>query len=135
MLKGRPTKKQEKQIKEKIISLYAYGLSAKAIINITKFNKDTVYKHLKNYVSSNKKDDEFDKKLSVIVNHTLIAFDNRLYKALEFEKELEQKSKKENNPEYLLEKRIKFQKLILDLLDKKSSYAIQVVADEFEGSI
>ena len=132
MKKGRPTIKQRKQIQEKIISLFVNGLSPKTIVTLTKYDKKTVYKHIKEFSESSKENEEFEKKLSNIVNHALLSFDNQLHKALEFKKELDDKSKKEGHPRYLLSLRANQQKFIADLIDKRFSYAIQVVADEFE---
>jgi len=130
--RGRPTKQKEKEIKNKIISLRVTGLSAVYIIAKTGYNKDTVYKHIQKFEESSKKDDSYEKKLSNIVKHVLLSFDHRLNKATELEIELEEKSKKENSPKYLFSQRANISKHILDILDKRSSYAIQVVADEFE---
>lgn len=132
MNKGRPTKQKEKEIKNEIISLRVSGLSAKYIIAKTGYDKDTVYKHIKIFEESSKQDDSYDKKISNIIAHALESFDHRINKATEFELEIEKQIKKQNYPHHLLSLRANLSKHIVDILDKKFSYAIQVVADEFE---
>lgn len=132
MKRGRPTKQQEKEIKNKIISLRVTGLSASYIIAKTGYDKKTVYAHLRKFDETSKENISFEKNLSQIVNHALLSFDHRLQKATEFEAYIEKRVEKEDAPKYLLTLKANLSKHILDLLDKRFSYAIQVVADEFE---
>jgi len=129
---GRPTKQQEKEIKNKIISLRATGLSVGYIIAKTGYNKKTVYSHLQKFDETCKDDEAFEKNLSNIINHALLSFDHRLHKATEFEAYIEKRIQKEDAPKFLLSLKANISKHIMDILDKRFSYAIQVVADEFE---
>ncbi len=131
--RGRPTKHKAKEIKNNIISLRVSGLSAKYIVAKTGYNRDTVYKHIREFEESSKKDDLYDKKISNIVSHAITSFDHRLQKATEFESEIDKEIKKQNSPKHLLSLKANISKHIMDILDKRFSYAIQVVADEFEN--
>ena len=53
---GRPTKLQQEKIRNTIIELYISGLAPTQIIQKTRFNKDTVYQHLKKFQKERKSD-------------------------------------------------------------------------------
>jgi len=128
---GRPTKLQQEKIRNTIIESYISGLSATQIIQKTRFNKDTVYQHLKKFQKERKSDPFYHKNLSYIVDHAILAFDHRLEKTLQFESEIEKIIKNSRAPSRsLFSLRAKLSQHIVDLLDKKFSFEIQVGADD-----
>ena len=128
---GRPTKLQQEKIRNTIIEFYISGLSATQIIQKTRFNKDTVYQHLKKFQKERKSDPFYNKNLSYIVDRAILAFDHRLEKTLQFESEIEKLVKNSRVPSrYLFSLRAKLSQQIVDLLDKKFSFEIQVGADD-----
>ena len=130
-MSGRPTKLQQEKIRNTIIESYISGLSATQIIQKTRFNKDTVYQHLKKFQKERKSDPFYNKNLSYIVDRAILAFDHRLEKTLQFESEIEKIIKNSRVPSrYLFSLRAKLSQHIVDLLDKKFSFEIQVGADD-----
>ncbi len=130
-MSGRPTKLQQEKIRNTIIESYISGLSATQIIQKTRFNKDTVYQHLKKFQKERKSDPFYNKTLSYIVDRAILAFDHRLEKTLQFESEIEKLVKNSRAPSrYLFSLRAKLSQHIVDLLDKKFSFEIQVGADD-----
>ena len=111
--------------------MYISGLSATQIIQKTRFNKDTVYQHLKKFQKERKSDPFYNKNLSYIVDRAILAFDHRLEKNLQFESEIEKIIKNSRVPSRnLFSLRAKLSQQIVDLLDKKFSFEIQVGADD-----
>jgi len=130
-MSGRPTKLQQEKIRNTIIESYISGLSPTQIIQKTRFNKDTVYQHLKKFQKERKSDPFYNKTLSYIVDRAILAFDHRLEKTLQFESEIEKIIKNSRVPSrYLFSLRAKLSQHIVDLLDKKFSFEIQVGADD-----
>jgi len=128
---GRPTKLQQEKIRNTVIESYISGLSATQIIQKTRFNKDTVYQHIKKFQKERKSDPFYNKTLSYIVDRAILAFDHRLEKNLQFESEIEKLVKNSRVPSrYLFSLRAKLSQQIVDLLDKKFSFEIQVGADD-----
>jgi len=130
-MSGRPTKLQQEKIRNTIIELYISGLAPTQIIQKTRFNKDTVYQHLKKFQKERKSDPFYNKNLSYIVDRAILAFDHRLEKTLQFESDIEKLIKNSRVPSrYLFSLRAKLSQQIVDLLDKKFSFEIQVGADD-----
>ena len=128
---GRPTKLQQEKIRKTIIELYTSGLSPTLIIQKTRYNKDTVYQHIKKFQKERKSDPLYNQNLSHIVDRAILAFDHRLEKSLQFESEIEKLIKNSRVPSrHLFSLRAKLSQHIVDLLDKKFSYEIQVGADD-----
>lgn len=128
---GRPTKIQQEKIRKQIIELYSSGISATQIIQITGYNKDTVYQHLKKFQKEKNTNPVEIKNLSQIVEHATLAFDHRLGKALQFESEIEKMIKNSRVPQkHLLSLKARLSQQIVDLLDKKFSFETQVGADD-----
>ena len=128
---GRPTKLQQEKIRKTIIELYTSGLSPTLIIQKTRYNKDTVYQHLKKFLKEKNSEPISSKNLSQIVDHATLAFDHRLEKSLQFELEIEKMIINSRvPPKHLLSLKTRLSQQIVDLLDKKFSYEIQVGADD-----
>ena len=130
---GRPTNNQLEKIRKTICELYVSGLSATQIIATTGHNKDTVYKHLKKFQKERQSDPTFNQNLSIIVEHARLALDKRIAKNLQEESEIEKMIKNSRiPPKHLLSLRLKLSQHVLDMLDKKFSYEIQVGADDMQ---
>ena len=131
---GRPTKLQQEKIRKTIIELYVSGLSPTQITQQTKYNKDTVYRILKKFQDERKQNSSYEKGLSNIVDHAILSLDQRLAKAQQFELEIEKLTKTLRIPSrQLLSLRAKLSQHIVDILDKKFSFEIQVGSDDLSN--
>ena len=137
MEKGRPSKKQSRQIRDKLWLYYVSGLSIPFIIQKTGYNKKTVYNHFKQWEKQIHENDtsDFQEKIRKEKEHVDIAYDNLLFELVESLNEINiemksYKNKNESIPRYMYGNHFKCVKEIANLIEKRTSVRMMPPLEE-----
>ncbi len=134
MEKRRPTKKEQKEIKNKIINLYSLGYSPSYIIEKTGYDKKTVYKYINEVIDNISQDKDALKNTKLAINQAILSFDKLIEMNLNLITQADKEIKNENAKTApfvrpLLALKSNLIKSHVDILDKKTSYQIRVASD------